>query len=512
MSSNLDILPRITCVEHPAAVHNSDRALETLGGQSAVRRTIYSAGQTRLELRLRPDDHFQHPIFSRSTTTAHSVVLKVRVKRAHLEENGGDLRRTMAAHSEEYSAAPWAVINHHVKFREISDFQYNTANSPFLAKTRSSIFSGDYDSIKNLNLIDTPTAVPTDHDMPPPPRFSSVAVPFSYGYRQNPAVTAITDASGATKLVNRNAPRRVVMKRMRWIDSEPVPDSTYPENNLPPIRDSIASPQTAELLDLLRNAFEERPIWTRRALEEEKVPEKLKYTWLTYAKHILPYVSYTWRTGPWRTTYTKYGADPRTDSKFAKYQTEYFRITMKDEEEMLMVKRQRQQQQQADTSEADSKENVDVPQHIFDGIHLPSSRSFQLCDITDPALADLVATGGMRETPTEHDGWYKATTMSKLRRIIRLKLKSLYNGQVVSQMDVARILQEESADEAVSVEDEVETERNKEREVLESVSAVSASGGDKLKELLGILQQQEDADGDGGEYEIFDDDDDDDDA
>lgn len=472
------------------------------------------------------------------------------MKRAHLEENGGDLRRTMAAHSEEYSAAPWAVINHHVKFRgvprfildllgliadqrtiEISDFQYNTANSPFLAKTRSSIFSGDCafvlvsiiinklcanqipdDSIKNLNLIDTPTAVPTDHDMPPPPRFSSVAVPFSYGYRQNPAVTAITDASGATKLVNRNAPRRVVMKRMRWIDSEPVPDSTYPENNLPPIRDSIASPQTAELLDLLRNAFEERPIWTRRALEEEKVPEKLKYTWLTYAKHILPYVSYTWRTGPWRTTYTKYGADPRTDSKFAKYQTEYFRITMKDEEEMLMVKRQRQQQQQADTSEADSKENVDVPQHIFDGIHLPSSRSFQLCDITDPALADLVATGGMRETPTEHDGWYKATTMSKLRRIIRLKLKSLYNGQVVSQMDVARILQEESADEAVSVEDEVETERNKEREVLESVSAVSASGGDKLKELLGILQQQEDADGDGGEYEIFDDDDDDDDA
>ncbi|KAK7205291.1 RNA polymerase III transcription factor IIIC subunit-domain-containing protein [Myxozyma melibiosi] len=520
MSSTLGSVPRITCIEHPAAVVNTDSAIETVGGKQAIRKTINSNGQTRLELRLRPADVFQHPISSRSVTTSHSVVLKVRVKRAHLEENGRDLRKTLAAHPEEYSVAPSAVINHYVRFRELADFQYNTINSPFVSQVRDTLYKGDYEVLKTLDLSEDSTATSNDRDLPPPPRFSAIVTPFSYEYRQNPAVTTVTDASGETKLVNRHVPQRILVKRMRWADKESIPGPEYPETHLPPLK-AFTHPQIEELLNTLKAAFEERPIWTRRALEAEKITESLANVWLHFGKHLIAYVAYTWKTGPWRTTYTKYGIDPRTDQKYAKYQTEYFRITTKDEEEMISYKKQGWKTSTGSRDDDDQKEdNGDgssaVPKHVFDGVHLPSGRSFQLCDISDPVLSELLANSSMRETPTEHDGWYKATTMSKLRRLVRVKLKALYVGQVVKQMEVAKILEEESQSEdeaaprAGKDTEIVQESADKERQVLDAVSKVSAGGGDKLKELMGILQQQEDQDQDDeGEYEIFDDDEDD---
>ncbi|KAK9321266.1 RNA polymerase III transcription factor IIIC subunit-domain-containing protein [Lipomyces orientalis] len=523
---SLDIVPRITCVEHPGAVRDIDRAILTLGGKDALRKTINSAGQTPLELTLCPEDRFSHPIVSRSTTHGHSIVLKVKVKRAHLAQHGGDLRRTLEEHHDSYTVAPCAVVNCFVRFREMADYQYNTLNSPFVTKMRSSLYSGDLDAISQLTFSDRQLSA-TDFDMPPPPRFSRITVPFDYSYRQNPAVHAVTDASGATRLVNKSIVQRLFSKVVRWTD-ESVPDETYPAKNLPVAKATASNPRMLEIIDLLRAKFDERPIWTRRALEEEALDDELRHMWTSHVKFALPYIAFTWKSGPWRATYTKYGIDPRKDKVYAKYQTEYFRISPKEEEEAKKPGRYALLKDEEDAHE--KRADVHVPTHIFDGIHLPAGRSFQLCDITDPVLADLVQNGGLRVEADEKDGWYKATTMSKIRRIIRLKLMSLWNGQAIKQMDVAKILEEASDDEAVAaaaaaaeesaLEDDEEAPAAtkdghielSEKEVLHAVSAVSEDGGQKLRELLGILQQEEGREeggfADADEYEIFDDDED----
>ncbi|KAK9365309.1 RNA polymerase III transcription factor IIIC subunit-domain-containing protein [Lipomyces kononenkoae] len=541
---SLDIVPRITCVEHPGAVRDVDRAILTLGGKDALLKTINSTGQTPIELTLSPEDRFSHPIVSRSTTSGHSIVLKVKVKKSLLAQHDGNLRRTLAAHCNSYTASPCAVVNCFVRFRELADYQYNTLNSPFVSKIRSSLYSGDLDAISHMAFPDSQPRA-TDFDMPPPPRFSRITVPFDYSYRQNPAVHAVTDDSGTTRLVNKSIVQRLFSKVVRWTDAA-VPDESYATKNLPVAKATAANPRLLEIIDLLRTKFEERPIWTRRALEEEALDEELRRMWASHVKFALPYVAFTWKSGPWRATYTKYGIDPRKDKAYAKYQTEYFRISPRDEME---PKKPVRSVPLKDEEDLEDRKPTNVPTHIFDGIHLPAGRSFQLCDITDPVLADLVQHGGLRDELDEKDGWYKATAMSKIRRIIRLKLMALWNGQGIKQMDVAKILEEASDDEAVAAaaaaaeqsaasDEEDDRERTKqekrgdsnEKAVLHAVSAVSQDGGQKLRELLGILQQDEGEGGlfafaavavtqmltcsghtfvDGDEYEIFDEDDDD---
>ncbi|KAK9450653.1 RNA polymerase III transcription factor IIIC subunit-domain-containing protein [Limtongia smithiae] len=483
---SLDIVPRVFCVEHPARVRDPDMALRTLGGPDALRRHISSAGDTPLELRLRPRDRFAHPIMSRSANaSAHSVLLEVRVSKALLAEHGGDLHKALAAAPDSYSVAPYAVINHHVRFRELADFQYSTLNSPFATKIRNSLFSGDLNAITALSFDDMPQA--PDLDMPPPPRFSRITVPFDYAYRQNPAVTVVTDSAGVTHLVNRTVAKRLFSKVVRWTDTA-VPDASFPSKNLPVPKNTPSNPRLLEIIELLQAKFDEKPIWTRRSLEAEALPADLQHMWASHVKFALPYVAFTWKSGPWRATYTKYGVDPRTDPQYAKYQTEYFRFTPGESGDKRPA--------------APSNINAAPGGHIFDGIHLTNARAFQLCYITDPVLADLVEHGAMREKPDEKDGWYKAAVISKLRRILRLKLTALSHGQTVKQMDIATILEEPSDEEMPAADDDDASKQEEqamtstaaasaEKEVLEAVSAVSADGGDRLKELLGILQQEE---------------------
>ncbi|KAK9475121.1 RNA polymerase III transcription factor IIIC subunit-domain-containing protein [Dipodascopsis tothii] len=465
-------LVHVSCVEYPARVQNTARALATLGSRAQVAKAIHPQSESPLELRFRPEDPFCHPVVARSVTNAHGVLLKIKVKKAHLAANGGDLRRTMAAHPDAYSARPCAVIDHFLRFREIADYQYNTANSPFVQRQRAAIYSGDLDVIKTLELSGGGGG--EDLDMPPPPRFSRVVVPLDYAYRQNPAVTAVTDPNGTTRLVNKNLAKRLFSKVMHWTDAA-VPE-TYHVSKLPVPKEGS---ELAEIVAALRELFEARPIWTKRALVAH-LPPRLKELGMNHVKFALPYVAFTWKSGPYRATYTRYGVDPRTDARYAEYQIEFFRFSPDEERE-------------ADSSPLrNERAQPPVPDHVFDGVHLPPHRSFQLCDLRDPVLCDLLASGGRRDVCDVMDGWIKATTMSKIRRIIKMKLKALLAGHEPAVLDVAKVLDEPSDDEmaeapAAPVPDE--------QSILKQVSAVSSDGGEKLKELLGLLHQQDEHDG-----------------
>jgi general transcription factor 3C polypeptide 5 (transcription factor C subunit 1) len=132
-----------------------------------------------------------------------------------------------------------------------------------------------------------------------------------------------------------------------------------------------------ECVDHLRSLFEHRPIWTRRALYNN-FPKHLQ----TMVRFTMAHVAYMWRAGPWRDTCVLYGIDPRTDPKYRIYQSVFFQIE---------TNKSRPSYQYSNQVNADS--------HIFDGQRLiRDGRCFQLCDVTDPLLQQLINTEMLRKT------------------------------------------------------------------------------------------------------------------
>jgi len=76
-------------------------------------------------------------------------------------------------------------------------------------------------------------------------------------------------------------------------------------------------------LELVKNLFERRPIWTKIAVEHES---KLGAFAL---KYILPCVAYFALNGPWRSCWIRYGYDPRMDRFAYVYQLLDYRIPSK---------------------------------------------------------------------------------------------------------------------------------------------------------------------------------------
>jgi general transcription factor 3C polypeptide 5 (transcription factor C subunit 1) len=96
---------------------------------------------------------------------------------------------------------------------------------------------------------------------------------------------------------------------------------------------------------------------------------------------------------------------------------------------------------------------------MFDGIHLTrETGSFQLCDITDPFLRELVeAEDELYEecnvcflfsliylytltSLEDRNGWYTAAGLEAIKTILRHKFFSLLDGHVASDEECARLL------------------------------------------------------------------------
>ncbi|KAK4991069.1 tau 95 subunit of transcription factor TFIIIC [Elasticomyces elasticus] len=272
-------------------------------------------------------------------------------------------------------------------------------------------------SIKQFNPDLQPGFLP-EADVAPPARFSNFHSGANYLYLQNPSVMTRVDHDGELVTQNRNLiPKRVVSSVAA--DVGQVPQG--PKQQLKPTRGYERYIQ--KTVDELEKVLKERPVVTRR-VALNAISEDNESTF----KEATQYVGYSFSSGPWKDALIKYGVDPRTDPKYRFYQTLSFQLVPRNEnsrkgpdavgpKEWLRSERWRK-----DTSKS----------HIFDGQSIvPNGKTWQICDITDPMLRKLLH---IEDVATECDvdrfGWYHSGTWSKVRVIMRDKIRKIMNGQI----------------------------------------------------------------------------------
>lgn len=120
----------------------------------------------------------------------------------------------------------------------------------------------------------------------------------------------------------------------------------------------------------IRAVFNQRAIVTRRSILNS-LPDKVKWD-LRYG---LQYCAYSFRSGPWKDTYIRFGVDPRKDPMCRRYQTIANRLNSREEK-------------------LEARENFPPTgrsSHIFDGKDLSlDSTTWIVEDITDPILKRII--------------------------------------------------------------------------------------------------------------------------
>jgi len=265
----------------------------------------------------------------------------------------------------------------------------------------------------------------------PPPLFSRYLVPQLYHYRQN-VPTVVTEApDGSQRLINRS----------RYVPMGPQ-TITYecPEvPNGPLARDlEQFAPQNEPLSEKLTALFEQRPIWSRMAFQQQLSTNELRY--IRQNKVVIARYCYLFSDGPFRDLFIKFGYDPRINPEARFFQRISLRnLERKDARDKLVLKLMKRTNTKAGTTEAGTFDTT-----RFDGLELHQSvGTYQLCDISDPLLVSLInSTKGVLPKCDVRTGWYTSNAIEQIRSILRRKFHALLEEQrVVKDIECVDLLE-----------------------------------------------------------------------
>ena len=219
----------------------------------------------------------------------------------------------------------------------MADFQVSTRNNSFVQKfNKAMINHTGINEIKEyidehkgwqgyVNLSEN-YFQNNDHQLIPPPILSSIRFPFDYKYQQNPGTSTVRDIHGEVKVISNQNRQKLYTLLIDY--NTPTPQEPVEEirKNWEKLSNANLSVNSSELLLVqcirkLQALFEIKPIWNRKQLYSI-LPEDMK----KILKHALPYVAYTYKSGPWRFCNIKYGLDVVHDPSYWSSQTEYFRV------------------------------------------------------------------------------------------------------------------------------------------------------------------------------------------
>ncbi|KAH3680340.1 hypothetical protein WICMUC_000407 [Wickerhamomyces mucosus] len=416
--NSLDI-PHYSSIEFPLKVKNLDKALDLVGGENSILRSCQDHSVNPLELRF-TSNRYEHPIQA-DVSTSEQILIKISLPVKELEENNGNIRKTLRClHKQGHKPAyiqPVAIINKSFRFRELSDFQFQTKNNEIVQRFEKSAHQLKYSNLKQSlkfeqDLEPYKPSKDGSYQLPPPPRFSSIRFPFDYGYKKN---NATMEKEG--KLIVRNKHIKLHSMIIKYDDKIPQGPSSELVTQLDIFKkesnENSIFKDILKTIDILNNLFSTKPIWIRKHLEAI-LPNHLKPS----LKHALPQVSYTFTKGPWRQAYIKFGIDPKSSNEFAKYQTGSFRVN--DYRKSLVTK-----------NYITDRPNDVASIFLFNGEELPATLLFQIENLIDPLIAKMIKESTYQEQADFDDGWFDKLTMAKIRYIVPYKLKSLVNGDIV---------------------------------------------------------------------------------
>ncbi|KUJ06699.1 uncharacterized protein LY89DRAFT_632534 [Mollisia scopiformis] len=438
---------QIIAVEHPMIVQNLDNGIKTFGRNHPFERIVDSRdAQDIIPLYLRHDDPMCTPILSQNSPT-NNVLLKITVpKRIGRKRKRGSqdphhdgwipleddvptsatseivhsysgkdkpasLLRKLQDTQGKYTVEVAGEVTQSHRYRGLSDFHHSTSQTEFMPKFRNIAFAENVDTLREFKFNPS-RGVKENEEFFPPPILSSHQIPFNWGFHQNSNISAQVDqATGQVRLVNKQGGRKV---QLQYLSSDAT---SIPMHAHAPPPDE---PELLKLIGELRQAIDERPLWTRRALVNRVGTSKELWTF----RDALQYIGYQFRGGPFRDALIKFGVDPRTDPKYRQYQSFFFKLFEQEE------KIEGMQWKDVRTSYTVNKKGATKEyreSHIFDGkTVILDGKIWQVCDVTDPVLARLMRDAPYREKcETSSDGWFYEGTVAKIRAIMKTKLMAV---------------------------------------------------------------------------------------
>ncbi|KAF4990400.1 hypothetical protein FGRMN_8535 [Fusarium graminum] len=444
----------VGAVEIPAVVENVDRAVKAFGRVPNLQH-IMDSGRNSIPFYLTPENPFCKPIMSHNARS-HDVVLKVTVPKrtgrkrkrgtngpwegdievADAEDQSPEnegvssyarlddpkiLRRKLADNEDDYQVEAVGVIRNTHRFRGLSNFYWDMTKSEFAQRYVDQVLPGDVDKMKGFKFLPGTDKGP-NVDILPPPIFTHMSIPFNYQYSQNPYVRATED--GGT--VNTTA-----VKQVGYFIGAEDPSPAGPQ-----LEPDMTDPRMVEIMAELEAAFEERPVWTRRSLLNH-LGGKLK-NWNELKKY-LNYAAYQFKGGPWRDGVVPYGIDPRTDPKYRTYQTLMFKLPKQKRAQHGQTWKSLRKVQMGPLKEFLEELSES---HVFDGETFHTDgKVWQVCDITDPLLRELLENAAIRPEWDPSSGWYHGGLWAKVKAIMKTKLVAIQFDRHLTREDFAMTLQ-----------------------------------------------------------------------
>ncbi|RAL66382.1 hypothetical protein DID88_006074 [Monilinia fructigena] len=412
------IPPReIVAVEHPLIIKNLENGIKTFGRQPQWNKILEGTEDECIPLFLRIRDPTCEPILSYNSIT-NNVLLKITVpkrtgrkrKRGSQDpytddadaksttNNGENSTSNIQSHSlndkptsilrklrdnvGKYTVEAVGAIEQSHRYRGLADYHQSTSHAPFMSHFQETAFSANWGKMREFKL------------------------------------GSVDAETGETSIVNRSKMPKLEMQYVHCDEDEDVPTKAHravPDD--PILKDFVAA---------LQQAMNERPIWTRRALQNRLVNEPGYYL----MKPALQYVGYQFRSGPWRDALIRYGVDPRKDPSCRIYQTIFFKLYEEDE--------RAPDGQWKDICEVNTQNPKFSVQEIAHHIY--------------PLLAPIIQNApwhGQKKYDNNHDGYYNNGTLAKIRAIMKTKLIAIRSNKEIP---------ENAFDVALSIPDFVEGE------------------------------------------------------
>jgi general transcription factor 3C polypeptide 5 (transcription factor C subunit 1) len=456
----------IVCVEHPCIIKNLDKGIRSMGGEVTINKVYISSTSCHdptsnepqfletndkaksLPTSLRPDDVLAKAMPSRQVEV-NQILLEVTVPKwtgrkrkrgssgpflseAELQDGtskgtssivstpkAATILRALRDNPSNYTVAAVGHIKESHRFRSIPDYQYAHSTNTLMTRMREKLMTDDLEKIKEFRL-DGVVGLPKTQDVGPPPFFSIIQQPYNYSFRQNAYVKLVTDETGAVTTVNITAPAKHVK---HYLDPDDPNVPLAPPAELAP--EESLEPRMQDWIAKLRAELQKRPLMQRRVYGNMfKGQNDLEL------KRASGYCGYTFASGPFKDVLIKFGVDPRSDPKYRIYQAVGFQIapdgqSAPDDPGSYMKQRRGKR-------EFFGSRKWVPNTHIFDGNKFyRDGKIWQVCDITDPFLKNLLETAQLREKcDMTFSGWYGNGTWSVFRIAMKDKIRILGEGKV----------------------------------------------------------------------------------